>query len=157
MTLGVLLAHVAARWAVTRTPACGWVPDESETDMTEHEPKTYRKMPVAVQAMRMPEAYPEGVDPSSDGYARNLQAAAVYHWVEANTAGSFEPMSRIRGWEPWPESGVTIDPRDGSMVIATLEGGHWVEPGDYVIRGVAGEFYPCKPDIFHQTYEEVTA
>lgn len=35
MTLTALLAHVAARWAVTRTPACGWVPDESETDMNE--------------------------------------------------------------------------------------------------------------------------
>ena len=36
MTLPALLAHVAARWAATRTPTCGWVPDESETDMTEH-------------------------------------------------------------------------------------------------------------------------
>ena len=35
MTLPVFLAHVAARWAVTRTPTCGWVPDESETEMTE--------------------------------------------------------------------------------------------------------------------------
>lgn len=35
MTLPVLLAHVAARWAVTRTPTCGWVPDESETEMNE--------------------------------------------------------------------------------------------------------------------------
>ena len=34
MTLPTLLAHVAARWAVTRTPAHGWVPDESETEMT---------------------------------------------------------------------------------------------------------------------------
>lgn len=37
MTLGVLLAHVAARWAVTRTPTHGWVPDESEIEMTETE------------------------------------------------------------------------------------------------------------------------
>lgn len=35
MTLPALLAHVAARWAVTRTHAHGWVPDESETEMTE--------------------------------------------------------------------------------------------------------------------------
>ena len=124
--------------------------------MNQHEPKTYRKKPVTVEAMRMPEAYPEGADPASDGYARNLQATAVYQWVESNTAGSFEPMDCIEGREPWPESGVTIDPRDGRMVISTLEGGHWVEPGDYVIRGVAGEFYPCKPGIFHQTYEEAT-
>lgn len=38
MTLATLLAHVAARWAATRTPIHGWVPDESETDMSEHEP-----------------------------------------------------------------------------------------------------------------------
>ena len=36
MTLPALLAHVAARWAVTRTPAHGWAPDESETEMTKH-------------------------------------------------------------------------------------------------------------------------
>lgn len=39
--------------------------------------------------------------------------------------------------------------------IDTLEGGHTVCPGDIVITGVAGEKYPCKPDIFSRTYEEV--
>ena len=39
--------------------------------------------------------------------------------------------------------------------IDTLEGGHVVCPGDWIITGVAGERYPCKPDIFEQTYEEV--
>ena len=39
--------------------------------------------------------------------------------------------------------------------IETLEGGHTVCPGDWIIEGVAGEFYPCKPDIFEQTYERV--
>lgn len=38
--------------------------------------------------------------------------------------------------------------------IDTLEGGHIVCPGDWIIRGVQGEFYPCKPDIFSATYEE---
>ena len=37
--------------------------------------------------------------------------------------------------------------------IETLEGGHYVTKGDYVIKGVKGEFYPCKPDIFELTYE----
>ena len=37
--------------------------------------------------------------------------------------------------------------------IATLEGGHIVCPGDYIITGVNGEHYPCKPNIFKQTYE----
>lgn len=41
------------------------------------------------------------------------------------------------------------------VVIGTLEGDMTVSPGDYVIRGVQGEFYPCKPDIFAATYEEV--
>jgi hypothetical protein len=38
--------------------------------------------------------------------------------------------------------------------IDTLEGGHIVCPGDYVITGVKGERYPCKPDIFESTYEK---
>lgn len=39
--------------------------------------------------------------------------------------------------------------------IDTLEGGHTVCPGDWIIKGVKGEFYPCKPDIFEMTYEPV--
>lgn len=80
---------------------------------------------------------------------------AVYQWVEANTLGSFEPMACIEAREPWPASGVSIDPRDGRMIISTLEGAHWVNVDDWVIRGVQGEFYPCKPDIFEATYEPV--
>lgn len=41
------------------------------------------------------------------------------------------------------------------LMIHTLEGYHRASIGDYVIRGVKGEFYPCKPDIFEETYEEV--
>jgi hypothetical protein len=37
--------------------------------------------------------------------------------------------------------------------VATLEGGHIVTPGDWIITGVKGEFYPCKDDIFKMTYE----
>lgn len=39
--------------------------------------------------------------------------------------------------------------------IVTLEGEMKVSHGDYVIKGVNGEFYPCKPDIFDKTYEKV--
>ena len=39
--------------------------------------------------------------------------------------------------------------------IGTLEGPHEVTVGDWIIRGVKGEFYPCKPDIFSMTYEAV--
>jgi hypothetical protein len=38
---------------------------------------------------------------------------------------------------------------------STLEGGHVVTPGDWIITGVQGERYPCKPDIFEATYEPV--
>lgn len=41
--------------------------------------------------------------------------------------------------------------------IDTLEGGHIVCPGDWIITGVAGEMYPVKPDIFNATYEKVEA
>lgn len=41
------------------------------------------------------------------------------------------------------------------MEIVTLEGTMKAMPGDYIIKGVKGEFYPCKPDIFELTYEEV--
>lgn len=39
--------------------------------------------------------------------------------------------------------------------VDTLEGGHIVCPGDFIITGVKGEIYPCKPDIFEATYEEI--
>lgn len=39
--------------------------------------------------------------------------------------------------------------------ISTLEGDMRVSDGDYIIRGVQGEIYPCKPDIFEQTYEAI--
>lgn len=39
--------------------------------------------------------------------------------------------------------------------IKTLEGSMRANPGDWIIKGVAGEFYPCKPDIFKKTHEPV--
>jgi len=39
------------------------------------------------------------------------------------------------------------------LVIKTLEGQHIADFGDWIIKGVQGEFYPCKPDIFEQTHE----
>jgi len=46
------------------------------------------------------------------------------------------------------------DPWDRG-IIRTLEGDHEVCPGDWIITGVKGEHYPCKPDIFEMTYERV--
>ncbi len=47
------------------------------------------------------------------------------------------------------------DLRTGTLLIPTLEGNHTASHGDWIIRGIKGEFYPCKPDIFVATYEEV--
>jgi len=44
---------------------------------------------------------------------------------------------------------------DDCILIKTLEGTMKAELGDYIIKGVEGEFYPCKPDIFNKTYEKV--
>ena len=44
-------------------------------------------------------------------------------------------------------------PADGYVIIPTLEGEMRVSLGDWIIRGVSGEFYPFKPDIFEKTYE----
>lgn len=41
------------------------------------------------------------------------------------------------------------------LEIITLEGVMKAQPGDYIIKGVKGEFYPCKPDVFMKTYEEI--
>lgn len=48
----------------------------------------------------------------------------------------------------------SVDP-PGPFKIITLEGDHTCSVGDYVIKGIAGEFYPCKPEIFEATYEAV--
>lgn len=45
---------------------------------------------------------------------------------------------------------------DGTMYIKTLEGTQVASLNDYIIEGVKGEIYPCKPDIFEATYEEVS-
>jgi len=114
----------------------------------------FRKKPVVIEARQFCGG---GAGPHPTGASVTSATHAIYQWIEKNTLGSFEPLDVIEGRKPWPESGVTIDPRDGRMIIATLEGGHWVNLFDYVIRGVQGEFYPCKPDIFEATYEAADA
>lgn len=48
-----------------------------------------------------------------------------------------------------------VTPQTLTMYIETLEGVHRADPGDWIITGVKGEQYPCKPDIFDKTYEKV--
>ena len=103
----------------------------------------FQKLPVEIEAMH----FRADLTPA--------EAHDIYRWIENNTAGSFEPLEVIEGRAPYPASGVSIDPRDGRMIISTLEGLHWVDLGDWVIRGIKGEFYPCRPDIFDATYRAV--
>jgi len=81
----------------------------------------YRKKPVVIQAVRVPN------DPR-----------------EFMTVETLEFMKNAT-WTLAPEG----------VNIFTLEGTMLASPGDWIIKGVKGEFYPCKPDIFEATYEEV--
>lgn len=79
--------------------------------------------------------------------------------IEATQFNGLDDYLRIVGW--MKESGDTFAAADEVryehplMLIPTLEGMHAANPGDWIIRGVKGEFYPCKPDIFTATYEQV--
>jgi hypothetical protein len=90
------------------------------------QPRRYRKKPVVIEAFQWQPADP-------------MTAAFLAGWLAA--AGC---DFRIDGYG------------DQCVVkIATLEGEMTASPGDFIIRGVQGEFYPCKPDIFAASYEEV--
>lgn len=114
-------------------------------------PQLFRKKPVTIEAMRHGDTAPD--------------AHAVSSWMEANlypflVGNATEPDTlryhdQAEGDDSRPDKGHYIDPATGLLKIRTLEGDMTVEVGDYVIRGVYGEFYPCKPDIFEATYEAV--
>jgi len=59
------------------------------------------------------------------------------------------------GSVPWKAEPMGRASNDYSFLIHTLEGDHLASQGDWIIKGVNGEFYPCKPDIFAKTYEAV--
>ena len=85
----------------------------------------FRKKPVEIEAFQL-------LDPD----------------VHTDAADEFHEWATAVGFRDWESSA------DG-VVIQTLEGAMLASPGDWIIRGVAGEFYPCKPDIFEATYERV--
>ena len=90
----------------------------------------FTKKPVTIEALQYP------TDPFD-----NAGAISVYEWVRRNSLG---------------KNSAYIDLMSGDLMIHTLEGDMRVSAGDWIIRGVQGEFYPCKPDIFKATYEEVS-
>lgn len=67
--------------------------------------------------------------------------------IRYNGNNSWDIINALRGSGIYEVNGV--------LQIPTLEGMMTAQPGDWIIRGVAGEVYPCKPDIFEQTYEVV--
>ena len=75
--------------------------------------------------------------------------AEIIKW----TKGSDTPAEMLR-WTVGLEDGSVLPDTDPTLTIQTLEGPHKVSPGDWVIKGVRGEFYPCKPGIFEATYDE---
>jgi hypothetical protein len=85
----------------------------------------YRKKPVVIEAMQL----------------SNLNYMQVKQWIND---------SNVTSNPAYLASGKTF-----AIGIHTLEGEMKAELGDWIIKGVKGEFYPCKPDIFQQTYELV--
>lgn len=90
----------------------------------------YRKKPVVIEAMRF------------SAYMDALPNGALYAWLSEGGC-SFQLDQ--------------VDPGPAFLMIYTLEGWMKASPGDFIIKGIQGEFYPCKPDIFVQTYEPVEA
>lgn len=92
------------------------------------EPRTFKKKPVEVEAVKW-----EGDYLDFDFFFAWMNEPPLLH------------MSTLH------EKGADIV----TLFIPTLEGTMLALPGDWVIKGIKGEFYPCKPDIFEATYEEV--
>lgn len=66
-------------------------------------------------------------------------------------------VSEVTDWISKALQNDAITRYGDKVVIKTLEGDMIASPGDYIIKGVKGELYPCKPDIFESTYEMVEA
>ena len=91
----------------------------------------FRKKPVIVEAVQ---------------YIKGLEVPAI-EFLGGKPLGNCETDVAIYTMN-WYDQSVSIK-------IKTLEGLMEVSDGDYIIKGVNGEFYPCKPDIFEKTYEKV--
>lgn len=73
-------------------------------------------------------------------------------------AEQFDIKVSLPNWSTFLKEALCIKSHNGfngGLHIDTLEGTHEVRNGDYIIKGVKGEFYNCKPDIFEMTYEKV--
>lgn len=91
----------------------------------------YRKKPVAIEAFQ---------------YDGDLKGSDGQYYVPDWAVKALEDGTMYYG---------ELDGQPGELFIKTLEGVHHASVGDYIIQGVNGELYPCKPDIFEKTYEAV--
>ena len=119
---------------------------------TEH-PSHYRKKPVIIEAMRF-EGPPSKAHALTSWMDANLYVGLI---GDATDPESLRYPDQVEGDPSRPDKGWYIDPATSELMIRTLEGDMRTAVGDYVIRGVQGEFYPCKPDIFDATYEDAEA
>ena len=116
----------------------------------------FRKKPVVIEATQWFKNGDHPLDYASpqDGFQNGrLISIPAEHRKANNWEGEVVRYHRT------PEQKLTCNHCDKAMNdhgwIDTLEGGHIVCPGDWIITGVKGEHYPCKPDIFEATYERV--
>ena len=111
-------------------------------------PLTYRKKPV-VEVMQLTGAAGD-IAQVLDWMAANLYPMLVGDYTKPETLRYHDQVPED---DSRPDKGLYIDPATGDLMIRTLEGDMRATYGDYIIRGVRGEFYPIKPDIFEATYE----
>ena len=75
-------------------------------------------------------------------------------WFKIGDHEKVKPFDEISK-QYWQECAECHKSSKEHGIIKTLEGKHYVCPGDWIIKNIKNEFYPCKPDIFEKTYEEV--
>lgn len=133
--------------------------------------KTYRKKPVEITAVQFTGTAEEAtpiIDWILDGGGTARYHEAVppqLHSVHCRCDGRGIVPGGPEGWTPGMSGGHAVScpetepkgPGDPEhLAIDTMEGTMRADVGDWIIRGVQGEHYPCKPDIFEATYDEVS-
>lgn len=79
-------------------------------------------------------------------YRKRSIVITASQWFKA---GDHPEVKNGAGPGEWPVGSIMVEGKPAGYI----EGGHIVTPGDWIIQGIAGEFYPCKPDIFAATYD----
>lgn len=82
-----------------------------------------------------------------------IKTTAVIEAIQYNNLNDYVKM--IDRWPDFERFVSKVDNFDYTFKIETLNGVLTIRPKDYIIKGIKGEFYPCKADIFEMTYEKV--